>query len=170
MSRSQNRLILLAVSAMLTFALTSLQAQISTTNYTTIICKTNINALTRPITDAQFKKILADNAANGTNGLTNVTVAKDFGIYHPGMSERYDLFQDDQHNKHSFTQLDNGNYMFITEIGAVDSYYYVDKNLDLISAGTAKITDQHITIIPNKDAQAGLNAELNVFAGIADQL
>jgi hypothetical protein len=44
----------------------------------------------------------------------------------------------------------------------------VDKNFVLIDA--AYFTKSAATIIPNKDAQAGLNAELKFFAGTVDQL
>jgi hypothetical protein len=171
MSRNQNRLVSLAVLAMLTFALSSLQAQRAATNSAPEIAATNTNAPTRPISDAQFKKLLADNAKNGESALTLPIVAKAFGVDHPGESDRHETFQSPDKHNHTFCQLDNGNYMFNTLIPADDliAYcYYADKNLVLISA--ASITKDGATIIPNKDAQAGLDAELKFFAGIADQL
>ena len=52
--------------------------------------------------------------------------------------------------------------------GKIGYDYYVDKNLVLISALYS--APDGITIIPNKDAQAGLDAELKFFADIANQL
>jgi hypothetical protein len=169
MNRSHNFLISLAVLAMLTFALTSLQAQSSVTNSAPPTAATNTNAPTRPISDAQFKKILADNAANGQVTPIQPIVVKTFGV-EPGQ-ERHDTFISPDKNYNTVAQFNNGNYLFsvANESFAYDYYvYYVDKNLVLIDA--AYVTKDGATIIPNKDAQAGLNAELKFFAGIADQL
>jgi hypothetical protein len=159
MSRGHNHLVLLAILAMLTFALNSLQAQSSTTNSTP----------THPISDAEFKKLLADIAStNADVGPTLPIVAKAFGVYRPGQSERHDSFQGPDKRGYTFSQLDNGYYIFSTANELIAYDYYVDKNLVLISA--CSVTKQGVTIIPNKDAQAGLDAELKYFAGIADQL
>jgi hypothetical protein len=110
MNRRQNILISLAVLAMLTFALTSLQAQSSATNSAPPIPVTNTNAPTRPISDAEFKKLLTDTAS--TNALvapTALIVAKAFGVNHPGETERHDSFQSPDKHYHTFSQLDNGN-------------------------------------------------------------
>jgi hypothetical protein len=171
MSRSQNHFVLLAVLVMLTFALTSLQAQSSAANFAPPIPATNTNAPTRPISDAQFKKLLADVAStNADAGSTDSRIAKAFGVDHPGQSERRDSFVGPDKHGHTFSKLDNGNYIFSTaDESLTHSYsYYADKKLVLITAVYA--TGQGITIIPNKDAQAGLDAELKFFAGIADQL
>src|ERR1019366_9534153 len=50
-------------------------------------------ASNRPISDAQFKKILDDNATNGGNTQTAPIVAKAFGVDHPSQSERRDVFE-----------------------------------------------------------------------------
>jgi hypothetical protein len=168
MNRNQNRLVLLAVLAMLTFALTSLQAQSSATNSAPQISATNTNAPTRPISDAQFKKLLADNAKNGDAGQTAPLIAKAFGVDYSGESERRDSFDGINKFGHTFSQLDNGNYIFSTSNESIGYDYYVDKNLVLIAA--VRLTKDGVTIIPNNDAQAGLNTELKFYAGIADQL
>jgi hypothetical protein len=166
MNRSHNRLVLLAVLAMLTFALTSLQAQNSATNSAPPISAPSTNAPTRPISDAQFKKLLADAAKNGDVRPILPIVVKTFGI-EPGQ-ERDDSFQGDDKRAHTFAQFRNGNYFFSLANEVICYTYYVDKNLVLISA--ASITKDGATIIPNKDAQAGLDGELKFFAGTVDQL
>jgi hypothetical protein len=169
MNRSRNLLILLAILAMLMFALTSLQAQSAATNSTPPISAPSTNAPTRPISDAQFRKLLADLAStNAVVGPTAPIVAKAFGVDHPGETERRDCFQTSDKHYHAISQLDNGNYIFSTSNELISYDYYVDKNLTLISA--LSVTKQGVTIIPNKDAQADLDAELKTLASIADQL
>ena len=124
----------------------------------------------RPITDAQFKKILADTAANGLNASTERLISQAFGVNYPGETERYDSFEDADKRLHTFSQLDNGNYIFSTRNQTISYNYYVNKNLVLIYA--LYKTKDGITML-DKDAaqtQAGLNTELAFFAGIANQL
>jgi hypothetical protein len=167
MSRNHNRIVSLAVLAMLTFALTSLQAQSVATNSAPLISTVGTNALTRPISDAQFKKILADSAASADVLTISPIVAKTFGL-DPGQKERDYTYQPADKRYHTFTQFNNGNYFFSVMSESIAYDYYVDKNLVLISA--ASVIKDGVTIIPNKDAQAGLDAELKFFAGIANQL
>lgn len=152
-----------AALVILTFLPTNLQAQSSPTD----------SAPTRPISDAQFKKILADAQTNGKDHPTNSEATTAFGITHQGetLTLRQDSFRDTEHNRHTLTILNNGNYLFALRNAQFDRVhiYYVDKNLVLISA-LVSTTEVEISIVPNKDAQAGLDAELKYFAGIADQL
>jgi hypothetical protein len=153
-------IVLLVILAMLTLALTSLQAQDSATN-----------APARPISDAQFKKILDDTAKNGKDRPILPQAMTAFGISFTGtnLMFRSDSFHDKEQYRHAFVVLNNGNYFFTLRNTQFAKVYYVDKNLVLISALTVN-TKYEITVIPNKDAQIGLNAELKFFAGIADQL
>jgi hypothetical protein len=171
MGRNHIRFVLLAVLAMLLFVLTNLQAQSLATNSAPPIPATNTNAPTRPISDAQFKKILADAQANGKDHTIVSEVTTAFGITHNGetLTMRHDPFLDDNKDRHSLIIPNNGNYIIAKSTIQNAHDYYVDKNLMLISALIIDPKNE-ITIIPNKDAQAGLDAELKFFAGIADQL
>jgi hypothetical protein len=169
MIRSHNRLVLLVILAMLTFALTNLQAQSSATNSAPSIAATNTNAPIRPISDAQFKKILTDTQANGKTASLPANIAAAFGVSNPAEKEVGDPFNDPTGRVHIFFELDNGNYIFCVSEKHIAYNYYVDKNLTLKSA--LSVNDKkEITILSNKDAQGGLNAEFAFFADIANQL
>jgi hypothetical protein len=168
------RLIAPIAFGMQIFALISLQAQNSTAkaapaNAVPSSAATTPAAPPRPISDAQFKKILADTAANGVTAPTAPVIANAFGVNHKDETERRDSFNDSIGNIYTFSKLDNGNYIFSMGESKISHDYYVDKNLILISAVTYTVKDG-ITVLPTKDAQPGLNAELKYFAGIADQL
>jgi hypothetical protein len=168
MSSKYHRLISLVILATLEL-LPNLNAQSSATNSTPPIAATNTNTPIRLISDAQFKKLLADVAStNADTAPTLPTLAKVFGLEHPGQSERHDTFRGPDQHYHTFSQLDNGNFIFGQSDGLAVRNYYVDKNLVLISA--LLVDKDGVTFIPNKDAQAGLDAELITFAGIADHL
>jgi hypothetical protein len=125
----------------------------------------------RPISDAQFQKILIDARANGKDIPTSTDVTTAFGLSHKGetLTLRHDGFRDAAQKHHGITILPNGNYFFALKETETSHVYYVDKNLFLIAALINSVKDG-ITILPNKDAQEGLNAELAYFAMVADKL
>jgi hypothetical protein len=125
----------------------------------------------RPITDAQFEKLLADLDAKGTTTQLSPLITSRFGITHQGqtLTVHQDSFADEAKNVHGLVKLGNGNYLF----GYLQMYashlYYVDKHLVLIAAMVDSFRDggEKISMLPNKDAQKGLDAELTFFAQLA---
>ena len=125
----------------------------------------------RPITDAQFEKLLADLDAKGTTTQLSPLITTSFGLTHQGetLTVHQDAFADEAKNVHGLVKLGNGNYLF----GYIEMYashlYYVDKHLVLIAAmvDSFKGGGDKISMPPNKDAQKGLDAELTFFAHLA---
>jgi hypothetical protein len=125
----------------------------------------------RPISDAQFKKIVADAQVNGKVREASSVVTTAFGITRKGetLTLRQSAFADDEKNYHTIVLLPNGQYLFSLKKPQDVVIYYVDANLALIAA-LNNAAQNGISILPNKNAQSGLDAELKFFAGIADEL
>lgn len=127
----------------------------------------------RPISDAQFKKLLGDLETNGYVATISAPITTALGLTRPDqtLTVRQDPFIDSEKRSHAFIKLDNGNYLFETTNAenTLVHTYYVAKDLVLIVAVVA-IIHGTISIMPKKDAQKGLEAELKFFSGIADGL
>ena len=132
---------------------------------------TGATAHVKPITDAQFQKILADLRVNGKDHPILSEVTTLLGITHKGetLTVRQDAFRDAGQSLHTFMKLSDGNYLFALRNTQAVHIYHVGNDLVLISA-LINAANDGITILPNKDAQEGLNAELAFFAGVADKL
>jgi hypothetical protein len=127
----------------------------------------------RPISDAQFKKLLGDLETNGFVGTISSPITTALGLTRQDqtLTVRQDPFLDSKKGAHAFIKLDNGNYLFETTNAenTLVRTYYVAKDLVLIVAVVAVIHGT-ISIMPKKDAQKGLEGELRFFSGIADGL
>jgi len=155
----------------------------------TITCARSVGAqgADRPISDAQWKKLRADLDANGTDDRlpANLTIA--FRLTHLGERELPSRQLVELHDVKlsplylTIAKLPNGNYFLSGADGnnanrpKIVRVYYVTKVLGLIAAVSATgfnggSQTPLISIIPNRVAQNGLNAVLNVLAGIADKL
>ncbi len=95
----------------------------------------------RAISDAQFAKLLADLAANGSNGTVPPTITRALGLTAAGqtLTVREDTVLDNadsSHAAHTFLKLANGNVIVanVNVDATIIHVYYADAHLGLISA------------------------------------
>jgi hypothetical protein len=140
------------------------------------------SAAPRAITDAQFAKLLADLAANGSNGTVPSGITTALGLTHAGdtLTVKQDTVTDTSDATkavHTFLKLANGNVLVanVNVEGTVVRVYYADPRLALISALVARkppggAFGSDITMLGTPSAKDAWNAELAALAAISAKL
>jgi hypothetical protein len=134
-------------------------------------------SLPRPISDAQFTKILADIVSHGTARTIPSQVTTALGLTHKAESltapqlaylETTSAYNDK--TNHTIAKLGNGNYLLANTNPdrPVGYIFYVDGDLGLIRA--VQQTAKGIATWPKEDAQKALEVELTFYAGIGELL
>jgi len=136
----------------------------------------------RPISDAQFAKLLADLAANGSNGVVPPTITRALGLTAAGesLTVRQDTVLDNadpSRAAHTFLKVANGNFIVanVNVDATIIRVYYADARLGLISALIARkppggLVGSDITMIAPASAADAWRAELAALATIAGKL
>lgn len=134
-------------------------------------------SLPRPLSDAQFTKILADIASHGTARAIPSQITSALGLTHKAESltapqlaylETTSAYTDK--TNHTIAKLGNGNYLLANTNPdrPVGYIFYVDRDLGLI--GALQQTAKGISTWPKADAQKALDVELTFYAGIGELL
>lgn len=127
----------------------------------------------RPISDAQFKKILDDMAANGAVRAVPTRLTKALGLTKGDevLTLRRVGYRDDKKLTHTLMRLENDRgYLFAFSAPSVIYFYNVSKDLNTITAAIKDTIPSGITMLSKDEAQKGLDTELAFFATIADRL
>jgi hypothetical protein len=139
-------------------------------------------AVPRPITDAQFARLVSDLAANGSNGPVPTGITTALGLTHAGetLTVRQDTVIDNAdttHTAHTFLKLANGNYLVanVNADATLVRVYYADPRLVLISALVARkppggSVGSDITMLATADAASAWSAEMAALAAISGKL
>lgn len=125
----------------------------------------------RPMSAAQFGKLLADLAAHGSTTQLSPRLSTALGVTRQGetLTVHQDTFVDSAKNVHGFVELTNGNYLFAYIERYASHLYYVDRRLVLISSleDTYRNGTEAISATSGTGAQKGLDAELEFFARLS---
>jgi hypothetical protein len=139
-------------------------------------------AAPRGISDAQFAKLIADLAANGSNGTVPPTITRALGLTAAGetLTVRQDTVLDNadpSHAAHTFLKLTNGNVIVanVNVDATTIRVYYATPRLVLISALIARkppggLVGSDITMLNTAASVDAWNAELGALATIAGKL